>query len=384
MARNARYRLIDLSTGEAAVFGAGAAGFTRLDAADLRAPLVALVPADRCSVVRVDVPEMSAVRLAQALRWAVEDAIAGDPEQQHVVPVRRGQDGRLICMVVARDDLRQWIDAAGERPALLLPDAACVPRGDGEVVLLPMGDRVLARGANEDFDRLEPELLDVMVPELLAACGDSARLVWLGKSLPTELADAEVRSLDRPALDELASVALAAGARQFNLMRGDAAPADASASPGQWKRVVALAVVALVLLFAGALGEYWAIERERERLTQRVESRFTEIFPSITTLVRPRAQAERALAELRSGGSSDAFVSMLAAVSPLLSGAEGVEITSLRFADRNAEIELQTPGLADLEALQRQLQARGLQAELGNVEVRSDRASGVLTVGGVP
>jgi general secretion pathway protein L len=381
MARYARYRLIDLSTGEAAIFGAGAAGFARLEASDSRAPLVALVPADRCSVVRVDVPEMSAGRLAQALRWAVEDAIAGDPEQQHVVPVRRAQDGRLVCMVAARADMHQWIEAAGERPALVLPDAACVPRQDGEVVLLPRGDRVLARGANEDFDRLEPDLLDVMVPELLDACGDSPRLVWLGDSLPDELPEAEPRSIDKPALDELAAVALGVDARPLNLMRGDFAPADPSASAGQWKRVMALAVAALVLLCAVAFGEYWVVERERQRLTEQVESRFAEVFPSITTLVRPRAQAERALAELR-GGGSDRFVSLLGAVSPLFSGADGVEIISLRFADSRAEIELRTPGLADLETLQRQLQARGIRADLGNVEVRSDRAGGVLTVGG--
>jgi len=383
MARSARYRLIDLSTGDAALYGAGDAGITRLEPSDSRAPLVALVPADRCSVVRVDVPEMSASRLAEALRWAVEDAIAGDPEQQHVVPVRRAEDGRLICVVAARADMRRWIEAAGERPALLLPDAACVPRREGEVVFLPRGDRVLVRGADEHFDRLELELLDVMVPELLDACGDSSRLVCLGESVPSDLVEAELRSMAGLPLDELATVALGAEARQLNLMRGEFAPAETAATPRQWRRVGALAGAALVLLFAGAFGEYWVIERERERQTERVESRFAEIFPSITTLVRPRAQAERALAELR-GGGSDALVSLLGAVSPLFSGADGVEIISLRFSDRRAEIEIQTPGLGDLEALQRQLQARGLEVDLGNVEVRSGGAGGVLTVGRGP
>jgi len=381
MGRSAQYRLIDLSTGDSAAYAVGSGGVERLDEVDPRAPLVALVPADRCSLVHVDVPAMSAGRLEQALRWAVEDAIAGDPEQQHVVPVGRVEDGRLACLVAAHADMRHWLEIAGERPARLLPDAACVPRREGELALLPHDGDILARGAGAAFDRFEPELLDTIVPELLHTGGEALSPVWLGEppAHAAALGEPKVRSPEVAPLDALAGAALDAAAAGFDLMRGDYAPRDTSASPRQKRRLAALAAAAGLLLVAGVAVEVRLIERELDRTRQRVEARLTEVFPSITTIVRPRAQAERALAALRGGGGGE-LVGLLASISPLFAGAAGVEIASLRYAEGRVEIELATPGLADLEALQRQMRSRGLDVELGNVEVRPDRAIGLLTV----
>lgn len=379
MARGSRYRLLDLSTGESACFAAS--GRVQRIESDDRAPLIALVPADRCSVVRVDVPEMSPARLARALRWAAEDAIAGDPEQQHVVPIRRGADGRLLCLVAARADMEQWIERAGGRPIRMLPDAACVPAADGELVMLPHADRILVRSGRDVFDRLEPDLVDSIVPELLDTAGGVRGTVWLGTAPPSDLdlGPIETRPLDRPVLDAMAGEAVGERAAAFNLMRGDFAPAETTVSRRQWRAAGILASVALLLALGVVLTEYWLVERERRQLAERVDARFTEIFPSITSVVRPRAQAERALAELR-GGDRDRFVELLGAASPLFLGAEGVVVDSLRYAEGGLEIELATPALQDLEALQRQLGARGLDADLANVEVRTDRTRGRLTI----
>lgn len=382
MARGARYRLIDLSTGESACFAAS--GRVERIEDDDRAPLVALVPADRCSVVRVDVPEMSSARLSRALRWAAEDAIAGDPEQQHVVPIRRDVDGRLLCLVAARADMDQWIERAGGRPIRMLPDAACVPAADDELVLLPHADRILVRSGADVFDRLEPELVDSIVPELLDATDEAGRTVWLGSAPPPDLGVEPIqeigsRPLQRPVLDAMAGEALSERLAAFNLMRGDYAPAETTVSSRQWRTAGFLGSAVLVLALGSVVTEYWLVERERRQLSERVEARFTEIFPSITTVVRPRAQAERALAALR-GSDRDRFVELLGAVSPLFLGAEGVDVDSLRYAEGGLEIELATPGLPDLEALQRQLRARGLDSDLANLEVRTDRARGRLTV----
>src|SRR6056297_3640805 len=180
MARSECYRLIDVVTEASKTFSVSDGRVMPLDGAEqVKVEMVALVPADRCSLLRVALPEMNPARMSRALRWAIEDAIAGDPEKQHVVPVRRERDGRLTCLVAARADMQRWIENAGERPVCLLPDAACVPRADHELVLMARGDRILARGADEAFDRIEPELLDVIVPELVDACGDDPQLVWI-------------------------------------------------------------------------------------------------------------------------------------------------------------------------------------------------------------
>lgn len=383
MARSERYRLIDVVTGETAIF-AGADGRVVPDHdAGADAELVALVPADRCSLVRVDLPEMSGSRMSQALRWAVEDSIAGDPEQQHVVPVRRAGDGRLLCLVVARSDMDQWLAALPERPTRLVPDAACLPRAEDEVVLMPLGGCVLARGGDDVFDRIEPELLDSLVPEFTENAGATARLVWLGDEPPAELErfGPERRAGGASALGLLAPAALGPQGAAFNLLQGEYADLDRASSARQWRLAGWLGGFAAFLLLAGVLVEYSMLKREQLRLEQAVEARFAELFPEISTLVRPRAQAERALAELR-GGSRDRFVQLLSAVSPLFSGASGIEVTSISYIDATLDIELETASLADLEALQRQLRAQGIEASLQNVEVASESTRGRIRISG--
>ena len=385
MARSERYRLIDVATGADQRFAL--VDGTPVPASDgaVDDPVVAVVPADRCGVVRADIPEMSASRTTRALRWAVEDSIAGDPEQQHVVPMRRAADGRLMCLVVAHADMQQWLATLPVRPTRMLPDAACLPLADGEVTLLKTGDHVLARAAEDVFDRIEPELLESLLPEFLASAGESARLVWLGETPVPEARsyDPEIRTDAGSALEVLAPTALGASGRHLNLLAGEYAVRGNVAAARQWRIAGWLGALAAFLLLAGLVADYVLLKREELRLEQAIESRFGELFPEISTLVRPRAQAERALAEVR-GGSRDRFIQLMRAVSPVLSGAAGVQVDSIRWADSALELELETASLADLEALQRQLIALGIEAALRDLEVLSDATRGRIYIRGVP
>lgn len=381
MGRNERYKLVDVVTGEASVFASVDGRVALAQDAGEATGLVALVPADRCSLVRVELPEMSGSRLSQALRWAVEDSIAGDPEQQHVVPVRRAQDGQLLCLVVARRDMDQWLAALPARPTRLVPDAACLPRAENELILMPMGGVVLARGGNEMFDRIEPDLLDSLVPEFTESAGNEVRLVWVGDTPPVELDrfSVEKRPGGSSALALLAPAALGETGAAFNLLQGEYAELEGASSSRQWRLAGWLAGLAAFLMLAGLLAEYTMLKREQLRLEHAVEARFAEMFPDISSIQRPRVQAERALAELR-GGSRDRFVQLMGAVSPLFSGARGVEVTSISYLDGTLDLELETASLADLEALQRQLRTQGLDAALQNVEVLTESTRGRIRI----
>jgi len=353
-----------------------------LDGAEqVKVEMVALVPADRCSLLRVALPEMNPARMSRALRWAVEDSIAGDPEQQHVVPVRRDADGNLLCLVVARHDMDSWLAGLPAQPARMVPDAACLPCADGEVFLMPIDDVVLARAGEDIFDRIETSLLDSLVPEFMEGAGNQARLVWLGDHPPDEIRrfNPESRQAAGTPLDMLAPGALGTLGARVDLLQGDYAASDKASTMRQWRLAGVLTALAVFLLLAGALIDYTLLAREQQQLQDEVEARFGDLFPDISTIVRPRAQAERALAELR-GGSRDRFVQLLSAVSPLFSGASGIEVTSISYIDATLELELETASLADLEALQRQLRAQGIDASLQNVEVATGSTRGRIRI----
>ncbi|MFU8877247.1 MAG: type II secretion system protein GspL, partial [Wenzhouxiangellaceae bacterium] len=390
--RSKYVRLIDLADDRDACFCIDEQG--RVDAAPAAdaagCESIALVPADRVSLITVELPRMSPARLEQALRWAVEDRIAGDPAGQHVVPLRRLSGQQLQCMVVARVDMQQWLDRLDHRPTRMLPDAACLPWQPGQVVLAPSAEAVLARWGETEFDRISPDLLDDLLPELSSAPGSAGQArpgetVWLGPGpVPDGIAGLVTRvdEHEGDGLEAMAAVAAGDSAADLDLLRGEFALADAAGDRRRLRWLAGLAAAVLALWVGHALVDYMLLERQHRQQADQLEQRVTELFPEIGVLVRPRAQVERALAELR-GVHQDRFVQLVAGANSLIAGAEGLRLNSLSYADGVLELRLQAPSLADFEALQRRARTLDLRAELGDVSVRPEATDARMIISGV-
>lgn len=377
MRRTDRFRLVDAVSGDELVVDAAGARAEGPASAE-----VLLVPADRIAMVVVELPEMSAGRMQQALRWAVEDQIAGDAERQHVVPLERIDDQRIRCLVVSREDLDRWRDGRLTVPQRITPDAACLPWRDGQVVLLPDGDAVLVRSGPTTFDRLDRDLLEVLLPEFEANLETAARRIWIGDEPPAWLEADHLERRPAPAskLAVLAPGAVGPAGHRTNLARGKYAAGQRRPGASAWRRVAVLAFVVIALALLSVRIETWLLARENARVEARIETLAGELFPGLGPLVRPRAQLERAAALAR-GGSADRAVALVATIDPIFSGAEGVEIESLNYAEGRLKLALTTPGMDDLEALRRQLETRGIAIDLGEVTLSGDQVSAVIMVG---
>ncbi|MDT8438350.1 MAG: type II secretion system protein GspL [Wenzhouxiangellaceae bacterium] len=388
MAKPVSQLILEPATGRRVVIEHAAGGEARVvESARLERVdrVVALVPADRCSLLHVELPELSGRRLLEALRWAIEDQIAGDPELQHVVPLGRDAGGRMRCLVVARADMQHWCAAVPvERSAQLLPDAACLPLIEGALVLLELDGQVLARWGQWRFDRFDRALLDVLVAEMLAECADPPRIIAFGQDWPAQLAGTAVEQ--RPLPSALPPAAWLAGqvdtvdAERCNLLQGEFAPRIRRGRTVPRTRLAALAFAAVALLLAAALVEHAWLASERERLAGRVDQRLQGLFPEEARWVRPEAQAARRLAALR-GGGEDGLMRGLAAVAPLLQGLDGVQLQALEYRpDQGLQLDLEARELADIEALARQLRGARQLVAVGDVAVRDGRTRARLSV----
>ncbi len=347
----------------------------RRSAAQGAEPWIGLVPADRVSVVAVDLPELRGARLSQALRWAAEDALAGNAEDQHVVPVGRRADGRMTCAVAARTDMQRWCSDAPSL-ARLVPDAAALPRRDGELVLADNGDTVLARWADDGFDRLDADLLEILLPDLVEQARPT-RVVWYGSTAPDCVESLGPERRDRPdRIEDL--LAEHAADSPVNLMYGDFAAADERNRPRVlW--TAALAMLAVALLIGDAALEALQLDRQAVRLQAEIERRAADAFPGLTLLPgRERAQLERAVRD-----RSDAdrgLVEVLGRISPLFTGLDDLEVESLTASGDRIDLTLRAPGLPDLEALERQVEQRGLRATVDDVAVESGAVRARMTI----
>lgn len=336
-----------------------------------------LVDAARCLGVRLDLPPLRGRRLQQALRWAVEEHLAGSAENEHVVAGERDDDGRLCCVSISGETMDELTGALGGVGAeRMVPDALCLPWQPGQVSLAGHAGRVLIRWDEFSFasfdDALAAEMIDSLAP-------DSAQWVWYGADPPDWVTErGAVESDDGRDLIAL----LAAGAQTvgLNLLAGPWAPGSAAATRSRWQWVAGLAAAVVVLVIGSAGVEYYQLERRSQQLEAEIESRFSEAFPEVARMVRPQAQAERELARLRFGQAAG-LLDLMHRVAPVIDGQEGIELERLDYRDGALELGLRAPDVAALDELEQRLRALDLAAEVQSASLDDRGASGRVRIG---
>ena len=339
---------------------------------------VVLVDAGLCMGMKVEMPDLPARRLGQALRWAAEEHLAGSAEDEHVVAGRRDKDGRVACVVIGRevmDGICQPI--AGQPTERMVPDALCLPWQTGELALAERDGRILARWGDCEFGSFESELAE----ELLAGVApDTARVVWYGGERPGWLETARVEEpVGQRSLDQcLAEGAAASG---INLLSGPYSPRSAVTARAHWRWAAGLAGGLAVVMIGLVAVENRQLEREADRLQQDIEQRFSQLFPEVGRVVRPREQAERELARLRFGQAAG-LLDLMSRTAPVIEGQERVVLDGLNYRDGVLELTLRAPDVAALDQLEQRLRALDLAADVQSASLDEDGASGRIRVAG--
>lgn len=336
-----------------------------------------LVDAAWCMGLKLDLPEMAPARLQQALRWAAEEHLASNAEDEHVVAGPRGADGLLRVLVINRQRMRQLLaPVQGQAVEVVLPDALCLPWQPGQVSLAERGGRILARWGEWDFGSFENEFL----PDLIASIGTpETQWLWHGGQQPSVLAELDIRRLSDDALTALAPAAMAP---IVNLQSGEFSPGSARAAAGWWRWSAGLAAAVVVLAVAAAGLENLMLKRQADSLRSAVEAQFQQSFPEVGRVVpgREREQAERELARLRFGEPAG-LLDLMNRSAPLIEAQGRLQLDSLSYRDGLLEISLRAPDVPALDQLEQRLRAVGLNADLQSASmVEGDAASGRIRI----
>ena len=165
---NAGHKISDIGTGDL-THCAAVAGQRRV---------VVLVPGADVFLTEVELPVRGRARLRHAAAFALEEHVVDDVEKLHVAVGRKLPSGRYPVALVAQAHMQEWthrLNAAGLKPAQVIPDTAGVPGNangrtvfiDDDVVYLKDGDQpavILHAGSLaevlEAAGLLEPETTD--------------------------------------------------------------------------------------------------------------------------------------------------------------------------------------------------------------------------------
>jgi general secretion pathway protein L len=362
----------------------------RLPAEARRVPARVWTPATDTMLTSASLPTRSPRKIMQALPYALEDRLLGDPEALHFA-WRPEADGTLSVAVTSRQRVQTWSERlarAGVRPASLCPATLLVPWALDSWALAFIGSEVLVRtGAVSGF--VCPAAGDLPPALLVAAAQEAARQPNPPETLAVFQAPAGFsaerwsKALGIPVRRESGSLweKIPDSAAPLNLLQGQF---EQGGSMLEALRPYRVALVLLGLWLASSLAfdvsDWWKLRREHNALRQEMTQILKTSFPETRAVLDPAAQMQKSVEQLlaRRGQGERELLPMLAKVATVLRSDPRARLRGLRYADHALTLELTWTAPATPETWKSALEAGGLRTEVLLLTPRANEVDGRL------
>ncbi len=271
--------------------------------------LIAVLPAERATLLALRLPPMPAARLQAALGGALEERLLDDPDTLHLAAGPRDADGALLlACACAREPLArelQALHAAGRDPSTVVPEVALLAPGEALLQRHGTGVRLVWRDESGegawlhimDDSGAAPPDLPALPQRVLAepGTGDLAKTWWNGR---VEIENAAAGTLLARAIQSAWDLRQFTLAPQAAMRRGLTGAARGLSTPA-WRRVGWLAALLAVLQLAGAGAEALVLQARQARLAAEVRAVVAQALPGVPAILDARLQMQRALDDAR-------------------------------------------------------------------------------------
>lgn len=340
-------------------------------------PVVTLVPGSDLIFRRVSLPGKYSRQAAAALPYLLEEQIASDVDELHlVVLAHEGHDVDL--MAVDKEKMQTWLgwlEAAGLKSQQLLPDVLALPQAaDGWSALQLGKEWLLRQGPCQGIVADEPLLAMLLAVE--------AEPVTIHSHTPVPpIPNANWQAAD----PELPMLLLAKGALncQANLLQGPYRPqTEYSRYWLQWRKVAVVAGLLLLVALTQRGVHLYQLAEQDKVLKAEIRQVYTRIFPGETRIVNVRSQMAQHL-KLLGQTPQDGVLLLLTELAPTFAEVPGLKPQVLRFDAARGELRLQVtaPGFAEIERF-RELAGKRFEVQQGEVRSTEGKVEGALVLKG--
>lgn len=353
--------------------------------------LVLLIPSRDVLLTSTTINTRNQRQLKQALPYALEDSLAGDPEDQHIVWQARADGPQVDVAIIERQHLRAWEEALQThqlRANAILPDIFALPWEADSLTLWQQGEQIWIRKGELSGLACTNATLPFILDNLKANNPAPLRL-RLYSDRPVTWADDEHYAITpEPNAEQLQASSLQT-AMPLNLLRGWQNENNARLRQ-EWKRwrIAAILALSAVLLGLGLYGvDTYRLQKQLDTLDADNLQMFSELFPNASGVdargLKTRLESEllslRGKAGKSGTGNTLAYLSTLAEA---MTKVNGLSVEDIRSQSGTVSVELQTDNQQSVEDLRKALES----AMGGTVELRSSRSAGKvkanLTLGG--
>jgi len=333
-------------------------------------------------LVTLTLPPLPAARVGAAAGFALEDQLAGAPENSHVAFGPQAADGTVRGAVVAASWMRDF-NAASDRAGIRwdrivfecdlarppssgwcwcarsIDDAGFVVTdrgtsigiGPAHTTGLPAELALAIKAANQLAPRMVRIDIAGIGPERLAQATEqtgvafSVGVPWRWSEVNPQVFASAV-DLGTTSADTTSSPSKAATMRLF-------------------RPALTIAALALGIHVLATVGQWLWLQWQTHAVQRDLVAAARGAAPDAATGTPPMQAIARRDAELRHRAglaARDDFLPLLARAAPALSALPAGNVRSLRYADGHIVLELQKSDAAQIARVQRELQGRGLAA----------------------
>lgn len=354
------------------------------------------VPGSAVMLLHADIPSNNALKILQAVPFALEDRLAEDVDTLHFAVGAHEAHGYPVA-VVTRARMRQWLNdlaAVGLAPAELLPDVLALPVRAHTLVLAPDDRQMLARFPDGVAVIAETPLMPLMLERHLSVLPATETcthaLVYasdetLAPEIHNMLAALRLETTYRPLNDgAIALMATTArDSRAINLLQGEFGPhGGAMEYWRRWRSAAGLlAALCAVFIVQQAVGEF-RLRHEATRLDSQVAALFHQTLPDVTHMVDPQVQMQQRLNQLTGGGANSAgLLVMLTAVGAALQSQSNVQLQSFSYHDGSLQLQVQAGSIDALDAMKSLLTKNSaFHVDMDSISSSAGQTTGRLTL----
>ncbi len=318
-----------------------------------------IVPARDVQLTEVSLPRKNRQRARDALAFMIEDQLAVDIEQCHVVSESSSKGEQVLVAVVSHQRIRGWTHALLESELKvngLYPASMCMPTLQEKEWLVVAVDFEYVVSAPEQLTfAVDPANFDSLVMSSFDSNskdeinGSIMRLFdWRENrsdelQTPDVLAKLDYRSTDWP---------WQINTRTINLQEGEYQPAESMQRVLQaWLPAAVIFVMVGVVMTLNLWRENSQLQTSIDNHNRQIEEVYRKTFPSAKRIVNARAQTEHRLRELRSNTKvqSDGLLSALSKVAPVIAADKAIQLKRLSYRSGELNIEVHARDLQVLD-----------------------------------
>lgn len=323
----------------------------------------ALLPSSDVLLREVMIPEGASRQFPSMLPFIVEDDLAQDVDDLHIVILKKTNKMAQIA-IVEHQKMVTWLEQlseAGIQTKRFLPDVLTLPFHQDGTTMVELNQQWLLRFSEYQGAIAESEWLPMLLEGLVA---NSAKSVADTEEQDTENEDVEdsksyvihsyspcevnVANIKHIAeTPELVMQLLAEGAlrSKVNVLSGKYRPQSSWRKHWRiWQKVILAFGLVMVAFVAQHIAEVQKLEQHSIALRTESERIFRDVFPGkrkIPTVSYLKSQMKNEEARLQGGSGGDDLLAWMSELAPYLAKVPQVKLQSLKFDGKRNELRLQ-------------------------------------------